>query len=308
MKLLVIAIVTGSIFTAYGLIAQNPPYAPIGGDLTTMNQGEGLIVFASNREGPPWDLWIIRSDGAFARNLTNTPRISESVPGVSLNGRRIAYRTCVAGNCGLEIRNIDGTGQRNIVPRGRGYNVRRLTWLPDSYRVIFENSADDKLYLVNTKPGGGNPVLLERSSPGRALDWFPAAGSGTMVEIKATSENWSDTGNLVIDGRNHAWVYIRPKVDDPACTEQGVASSCGLESFPLAIHLTRNPTCTVHLDSSPVYISPDFFENAGERDCWTGETSFIGFSLGETNRSGSSGSYQVIVVPVPCYNDRTDCR
>lgn len=304
MKLLVMAIVTGSIFTAYALIAQNPPYAPIGGDLTTMNQGEGLIVFASVR-GPSWDLWIIRSDGAFPRQLTDTPRIDEHHPDVSLNGRRIAYMSC-GGGCGLGISNIDGTNQRIIVRAGPAFEVWAPTWLSDSYRVVFENDVDNKLYLVDTN--GGAPVLLERASPPGARDWEPAAGSGTMLEIDATSSDWSDTSNLVIDGRNHAWVYIQPGVDGPACYQAGIDSSCGLENFPLDIRLTRNPTCTVHLDSSPVYISPDFFENAGERDCWTGETSFIGFSLGDTNRSDNSGSYQVTVVPVPCYSDRTDCR
>jgi Tol biopolymer transport system component len=85
-----------------------------------------LVLFApatAEAHGPPWDLWVVNSDGSGLRRLT---KIYEDLPmaAYSPDGRQIA----VLGAGGFYLMDADGANLRRIDPAG---DHGGLDWMPN---------------------------------------------------------------------------------------------------------------------------------------------------------------------------------
>ncbi len=126
------------------------------------------IVFYSERDGQPADLFVINADGAGERRLTQTPA-AEGYPAWSPDGRQIAYEADAPdGNFDVYVMNADGS------------NVRRLTtdrrrdvgpaWSPDGTKIAFmSDRAGIEFDVYQMNADGSN---VERLTEG-ATNWFP---------------------------------------------------------------------------------------------------------------------------------------
>lgn len=292
-------VVTVLLFGAFAGVVVGQYYwgAPLGGDGTTMNAGGGLIVFASDRSGF-WDIWVVRGDGGFPQNLTNDPA-EQGWPDVSMDGRQIVFMTDPDGNglYDLEVMNIDGSRRRLLTSEivdGRDY--WQPSWLPDCHRVVFYNAFDNRLYIidVNAPPiSGGLVIPVEPNAPaGGYSDLEMSVGSGDMVEIRATSDQWVRVHTVIVDNENHIMLYVT----GDACYQTGIPATCGFPNFPLTVRLVENPDCHVSITKSPQYIDPGFFGS-----CWTGKSSQLEFILADTKRDDNSGKFVIYMIPYPVW-------
>ena len=131
-------------------MAASPSAAPL-----PKGAGSGTIAFTkftpttvAYEEGPavpPFDVYVVRSDGRGLRRLAEDAR----GPAWSPDGSRIAY-TSLSARGGVWVMNADGSGQRLVTTTpGELYGV---AWSPDGTQLVFSNA--DRLAVVNTDGSG----------------------------------------------------------------------------------------------------------------------------------------------------------
>lgn len=276
--------------------------APLRGDHATMSSGEGLVVFASDRSGAR-EIWVMRSDGAFPRQLTNDGAW-KTEPVVSMDGRRIVYISEDPGGIpDLYMINIDGSNPTRLTDgAATGYDYVGAAWHPNCEDIIVSDLVTRRLHIIDADnpPFGGGPAPrpVEPSAPGRSQtggayrDSLGSVGPGSMISIQSTDDQFHTTSNMLLDDRNHIMVYVQ----GDACYQAGIASTCGLRNFPVTVQLSRSQGCTREIRQSPQLLDPAFFGS-----CWTGETAFQGFQFGDTRYDDNSGSYTIWLIPYPTW-------
>ena len=172
-------------------MAASPSAAPL-----PKGAGSGTIAFTkftpttvAYEEGPavpPFDVYVVRSDGRGLRRLAANAR----GPAWSPDGSRIAYASLSARG-GVWVMNADGSGKRRVTPAPGGTDW--VAWSPDGRRILFSTTAfsgADTLDVVNTDGGGLKSVFTSSSGiAGYTPAWAPdgriffGAGSGSLGEI-----------------------------------------------------------------------------------------------------------------------------
>jgi Tol biopolymer transport system component len=96
-----------------------------------------LVVFRDSRSGVNVDdeIYVVRSDGAHLRNLTNAPGSNEWGPAWSPDGTRIAFNSDREGMPQVYVMRADGTGIRRLSDVWGEYPA----WSPDGDRIAFES-------------------------------------------------------------------------------------------------------------------------------------------------------------------------
>jgi Tol biopolymer transport system component len=126
------------------------------------------VVFYSERDGRPADLFVMNADGSAGRRLTNTT-MAEGYPAWSPDGRRIAFEgDSPNGNFDIYVMDADGS------------NVHRLTsdprrdvgpaWSPDGTQIVFMSDRAGQDFDIYSMRADGSSV--ERLTAG-ATTWFP---------------------------------------------------------------------------------------------------------------------------------------
>ena len=105
-------------------------------------------------------------------DLTHTPGVHEREVSWSADGKRVAYVSDESGEEAIWIRNIDGTGARQLSKKrlGRLYAPR---WAPDGSHIAFIDN-ESRLHLIASS---GGPSVLVADDPGfsrRDHAWSPA--------------------------------------------------------------------------------------------------------------------------------------
>jgi TolB protein len=160
------------------------------------------IVFYSERNGQPADLFVINADGTGERQLTHTPA-AEGYPSWSPDGRRIAYEAdSPDGSFDVYVMNADGS------------NVTRLTtdprrdvgpaWSPDGTKIAFmSDRASQEFEIYQMNADGSN---VERLTDG-ATNWFPQySPDGTRLAFHV----WRDVNVFDLKTRT-----LTPLTSDP---------------------------------------------------------------------------------------------
>jgi TolB protein len=133
----------------------------------------GKIVFVSDREQQPTDIYVIEGDGSNEVQLTDTPG-REQGPTWSPDGSRIAFADLRDGNEDIYVMAADGS------------DVRRLTddpafdgdaaWSPDGGRIAFVTGRDPagaSIYVMDADGGDVVQLVPATSQSICCLDWSP---------------------------------------------------------------------------------------------------------------------------------------
>ncbi len=132
-------------------------------------RGQGRIVFEQRMGGGTWDIFLIRPDGRFRKNLTNgAPNAKHITPTISPDGRMIAFSSNRHGHeLGFEIFVMDLVLQ----------NARQITsefpflahlpdWSPDGQKIAYAQCNSDftncDIFTISAD-GTGSPVPLNNS-------------------------------------------------------------------------------------------------------------------------------------------------
>jgi TolB protein len=96
------------------------------------------IVF-QRRRGEVWDAWTVRPDGTGLRNVTRTPRSSETDIAWAPDGRRIVFSTDQYEGqiAALAVMSASGGGRTRLT-RAAGWYDGAPSWSPDGTTIAFE--------------------------------------------------------------------------------------------------------------------------------------------------------------------------
>jgi TolB protein len=136
------------------------------------------IYFVSDRTGSK-EIWSMDYDGTNQHQLTNYKSVS-SMPGVSPDGKLLAYTTYARGNPRIMVQSTE-TGKQSVFVNPVASMNATPEFTPDGQHILFSstfNSADAQIYIANTN--GGN---LRRVSQVRAIEVSPKVNPKTGTDI-----------------------------------------------------------------------------------------------------------------------------
>jgi Tol biopolymer transport system component len=130
------------------------------------------------------DVWIIRADGAAARNLTNDPGRADRYPAWSPDGRQIAFarQSPFNGYGGIFVIDSDGSNMRRLTTDA--HRDSQPVWSPNGQWIAFSSERDGNLDLWAIHPDGTGLRRLT-NTPTRHEEnpnWSP---DGTMLAFDA---------------------------------------------------------------------------------------------------------------------------
>lgn len=184
------------------------------------SEGEGTILFASNRADNNFEIYRVATGGGDVRRLT-TDRVNNDLsPALSRDGRLIAWeKEILAANgsiTGVEIwvMAADGSGPRVVVRNGS--ENRNPSWIRGDSALVFESRVSGNAEIMRVAVAGGTPLNLSnnpfadqhpRVSPDGATVLFHS-NRDFNFEIYAMGADGSNARNLssnVADDRFPSW-------------------------------------------------------------------------------------------------------
>jgi eukaryotic-like serine/threonine-protein kinase len=168
-----VAVLAGAVW--YGAGGRRAPAAPLPVSFTQLTVSDGeetspsisadgkQFVYASRRSGN-WDIYLQRTGGSTAINLTGDYPQDDTQPALSPDGTRIAFRSEREGG-GLFVMELTGENPRRIAARGY-----MPAWSPDGRSVVYSTESF-RVPTARGLPAGQLVVVdLARSSAERYLE------------------------------------------------------------------------------------------------------------------------------------------
>jgi Tol biopolymer transport system component len=144
------------------------------------------LAFGRRSEGRPRDVFSIPPNGSQLRNLTRTPRLFESNPVPSPDGRYIAFaRNASSVGPTLWLMRSDGAQQRRIA-----WGAARTSWAPDGRSFVFarwtRRAGSSTAIWTATRRGA-----LRRLAEGDSPSWSPDGHTIAFVRTDGASRSSS---------------------------------------------------------------------------------------------------------------------
>src|SRR6267143_11837 len=126
--------------SAAGCEREAGPTAPGMVSNAATGNADGRIAFASTRDGPYFDIWLMNADGSGVTRLTDSrPFLTSSSPawsaGAAWCGDRIAFHSNRGMGNDIYVMNADGTGVTQLTD-APGSDITP-TWAPACDRLAF---------------------------------------------------------------------------------------------------------------------------------------------------------------------------
>ncbi len=146
------------------------------------------IAFASVRDSPYWELYVMRVDGSDLQRLTWWEDASDLWPTWSPDGTRLAFASKRDGN--WEIYSMDRDGSNLIRLTHHPDDDTNPAWSPDGSRIAFESTREGYAEIYVVPVGGGAPVNVSQLSWATDLgpSWSP--DGGRMVFYSDRDGDW----------------------------------------------------------------------------------------------------------------------
>ena len=119
-----------------------------------------------------FEIYIVRTDGTDARNITNENVAEDNFPAWSPNGSRIAFHTNRTTNYDIFLMNPDGSALVNLTQHPAGDFLP--AWSPNGSRIAFESNRDGnpEVYVMNAD-GSGVARLTNHPGIDSFVAWRP---------------------------------------------------------------------------------------------------------------------------------------
>ena len=131
------------------------------------------ILFASNRSGAGYRVYVMDVDGSNVSELTsNTNKKGHTFPAWSPDAKKIAWTDLAGQDLEIFVADADGKNAKQLTMLG-GINTY-AAWSPDGKKLAFhhgQGKESDALYVMDTD--GGNQRVLLNNEP-KIGGGFPA--------------------------------------------------------------------------------------------------------------------------------------
>jgi TolB protein len=188
----------------------------------------GLIAFQKSKGGAlVKDIYVMNPNGSHQTDITKTPKVSETDPSFSPNGRKLVFvwQTSDYKHAGLGVINADGTGMRRIVSGSPYEAVMSPSWTADGKSIVYTRfhgtDPPSHVYMVSASGGAQrqltfgdevqdfNPIaspvsgqVAYFSSPPGSQPFEYLVGSGAQIGENEAND-WSPDGKRFIFERDH---------------------------------------------------------------------------------------------------------
>ena len=136
---------------------------------------DGQQVAYSAYDGTVWDVWVMRSDGAYPTRLTSGAR-NNSRPSWSPDASKIVFVSDRDGTKDVWLMNRDGSGQRKVVTSPEQENDPSFS--PAGDKIVFSRTTTDAASIMSVRLDGSGLVAV---TSGPYKDWEPAWGAPGIV-------------------------------------------------------------------------------------------------------------------------------
>jgi TolB protein len=153
------------------------------------------IAFSSNRDGN-WEIYVVGSDGANLRRITNHPGNDVS-PTWSPSGKQIAFTSNRAGAPSIYIVGVDGLGLRRVTFE----NSDRAAWSPTTRNEIAYTARSGSIYnikVINLATERTRQLTFGEGS-NETPTWAP---NGRHLAFWSTRTGSAQVFTVDLDGKN----------------------------------------------------------------------------------------------------------
>ena len=142
-----------------------PAWSPVG-DVIAFTRGRVFAGASTDNE-----LYVVRSDGAHPRNITQHPA-NDALPSWSPDGQRLVFRSTRDGNKELYVIGLDGSGLTRLTTSPGTDTFPH--WSPVGDRIVFASDRTGDFEIYTMRPDGGDVRPLTHS-PGFDMHptWSP---------------------------------------------------------------------------------------------------------------------------------------
>jgi len=153
-------------------LAESPDYAYSLGITSTSSAGEWVAIAMRTVDSDYDEVFVVKRDGTGLKNLGEG-----SYPDLSPDGKKIVYQK---PNQGLWIKNIDGSGDRQIVADA---NAMQPAWSPDNYRIAYVKFQQESLIVIDTIGQSLITIVPLEGGWYEKPDWGPADSNAIISYV-----------------------------------------------------------------------------------------------------------------------------